>query len=610
MAKRITLIGMMILVLIGLKATNSKQQKHIERARDGYHIIIAPEEFLTQANQLADFYWNQFQIARTVVDQQDIFDQMSGGIEEPEAIRDYLIEFFDDPSIWMDSSVLLMGSGTEEWDTPSDKNRIVVMGYTDDEFVMLDTDNYPDIPIGRFPTQNIEQLELIIDRNIQYITNPTLDWWQNKMLIVADDEHKAGTLEGLSYGSGLNHTARAQQTTEALSDAVWIDRVLGIEYEMDANGNKPEASQAVIDNVNEGRLIWHYIGHGTEDVLGDEDYFRVSTQLQLLQNTDHLPLFTASACSVGDFSSLEFDCIAEQFLTYEDGGAIASVAARAPTSGMANCNLFLAFFQNIINDYQYLGVALLNAKINSGAHIFNSELYNILGDPLLFVNPPQRDENITITGNPETLFYNDDIAISGQLSTNDYSQCEFKAFESEYNCYYSNTMNEYFYEVDYTRFGEPYFEEEIAITGDYYETEFTVTSNIQTGEEARMISYVYGDEGDFVQYLYPITISDETTSPDLLELPSSLVASNYPNPFNPTTTIAYSFPNDCNVELKIYNNKGQMVKTLVQEEQLAGLYETIWNGTDENNKSVSSGIYFYKLETESKTITKKMLLLK
>ncbi|MCK5051570.1 MAG: T9SS type A sorting domain-containing protein [Candidatus Cloacimonetes bacterium] len=610
MAKRITLIGMMILVLIGLKAINSKQQKHIERARDGQHIIIAPEEFLTQANLLADFYWNEFQIVRSVVDQQDIFDQMSGGVAYPEAILDYLIEFFDDPSIWMDSSVLIMGSGTEEWNTPNDKNRIVVIGYTDDEFVMLDTDYYPDIPIGRFPAQNIEQLELIINRNIQYITSPTLDWWRNKMLIVADDEHKGGTLEGLSYSSGLNHTARSQELAESLSDAAWIDRVLGIEYEMNTNGNKPEAAQDVIDKVNDGQLIWHFIGHGNEDVLGDEDYFRVSTQLQLLQNTDHLPLFTAASGSVGDFSSLEFDCMAEQFLTYEDGGAIASIAARAPTSGGSNSVLFLAFFQNIINDYQYLGAALLDAKINSGAGIINSKRFNILGDPLLFVNSPQRDENITIIGNPEILLYNDDISISGQLPSIDYSQCEFKAFESEYDCFYSNSINGYYYEVDYTKFGEPYFEEEIVIAGDYYETSFTVTSGIQTGEEARMISYVYSDEGDFVQYVYPITISDGTSSPDIPELPSSLVASNYPNPFNPSTTIAYSLPNDSMIELIVYNIKGQIVKTLVKGEQLAGTYETVWNGKDNNEKSVSSGIFFYKLTTKDETIMKKMLMLK
>jgi len=610
MAKRVILIGMMILVLIRAGALNPKQQQHIDRARDGQHIIIAPEEFLPLANQLADFYWDEFQINRVIVDQQDIFDQMSGGVEDPEAIRDYLIEFFDDPSIWMDSSVLLMGSGTEDWNTPSDKNRIVVFGYTDDEFVMLDEDNYSDIPIGRFPAQDIEQLELIISRNIQYISNPTLDLYRNKMLIVADDEHKGGNLEGLSQSSGLNHTARAQDLAETLSDALWIDRVLGIEYEMDTNGNKPEASQDIIDIVNEGSLFWHFIGHGTEDVLGDEDYFRASTQLLLLQNEDHLPLFTAASCDVGNFSSLEVDCMAEQFLTYEDGGAIATIAPRMPASGMANSLLFFAFYQNIINEYQNLGAALLDAKINSNASINNSRWYNILGDPLLFVNPPQRDENITINGNPETIFYNDDVLISGQLPTNDYSQCELKAFESEYDCYYSNTLNEYFYEVDYTKFGEPYFEEEIMVAGDFYETSFTVISGIQTGEEARMISYVYGTDGDFVQYKYPITISDGTSSPDLPELPSSLFASNYPNPFNPSTTIAYSLPNDGVIELKVFNTKGQLVKTLEEGEQTAGSYETVWSGKDQNGKRVSSGVYFYKLSTKGDTVMKRMLMLK
>jgi len=85
---------------------------------------------------------------------------------------------------------------------------------------------------------------------------------------------------------------------------------------------------------------------------------------------------------------------------------------------------------------------------------------------------------------------------------------------------------------------------------------------------------------------------------------------NYPNPFNPTTTIAYSLPNDGMVEVSVFNIKGQLVKTLVSGEQLAGNYETVWNGKDSNEKSVSSGIYFYKLSTEDKAIMKKMLMLK
>ncbi len=92
--------------------------------------------------------------------------------------------------------------------------------------------------------------------------------------------------------------------------------------------------------------------------------------------------------------------------------------------------------------------------------------------------------------------------------------------------------------------------------------------------------------------------------------PENLSLDNYPNPFNPSTTISYSLPHDGMVEISVYNIKGQLVKTLVKGEQLAGNYEAVWNGKDKNEKSVSSGIYFYKLSTKDETIMKKMLMLK
>ena len=88
------------------------------------------------------------------------------------------------------------------------------------------------------------------------------------------------------------------------------------------------------------------------------------------------------------------------------------------------------------------------------------------------------------------------------------------------------------------------------------------------------------------------------------------LAQNYPNPFNPTTKISYSIPKDTNVELKIYNIKGELVKTLVNEKNSAGLYDVIWNGKDDGNREVSSGIYFYKIQTDRYSETKKMLLLR
>lgn len=85
---------------------------------------------------------------------------------------------------------------------------------------------------------------------------------------------------------------------------------------------------------------------------------------------------------------------------------------------------------------------------------------------------------------------------------------------------------------------------------------------------------------------------------------------NYPNPFNPETTIEFDLNVKSNIELSIYNVSGQLIKTVREGELNAGTYKVVWNGTDLNGNSVSSGIYYYRLKTDDKTSTKKMLLLK
>jgi len=103
----------------------------------------------------------------------------------------------------------------------------------------------------------------------------------------------------------------------------------------------------------------------------------------------------------------------------------------------------------------------------------------------------------------------------------------------------------------------------------------------------------------------------ESQEPNAEEIVSaSIISSNYPNPFNPTTTIRFSLPDDGDVELSIFNVKGQKVKQLASEEMTAGQHSVVWNGTDGNNKSVASGIYFYKISTGKQKQISKMLLLK
>ena len=88
------------------------------------------------------------------------------------------------------------------------------------------------------------------------------------------------------------------------------------------------------------------------------------------------------------------------------------------------------------------------------------------------------------------------------------------------------------------------------------------------------------------------------------------LSQNYPNPFNPTTTIKFQLPQQEKVVLEIYNTLGEKVKTLVNEVRDPGFYRTIWNGTNNNNINVASGVYIYRIMAGKFVVSKKMMFLK
>jgi len=109
-------------------------------------------------------------------------------------------------------------------------------------------------------------------------------------------------------------------------------------------------------------------------------------------------------------------------------------------------------------------------------------------------------------------------------------------------------------------------------------------------------------------------LNDESSSTlvaKVREIPSEFALSqNYPNPFNPTTSIKYAISQNANVKLVVYNMLGQVVKTLVNQEQEAGYYTIQWNGTNDFGGKVSSGIYIYRIIAGNYISTIKMNLLK
>ncbi|MBT5641425.1 MAG: T9SS type A sorting domain-containing protein [Rhodobiaceae bacterium] len=138
---------------------------------------------------------------------------------------------------------------------------------------------------------------------------------------------------------------------------------------------------------------------------------------------------------------------------------------------------------------------------------------------------------------------------------------------------------------------------------------YATTSNAYTAAEH---GYPAGDLNAFpskkTEWMAAMLSTDLA---DVNVTPSKFVlAQNHPNPFNPTTEIAFTLDQRANVNLSIYNMLGQKVKTLASEFKNAGTHTLQWNGRDEMGQNVSTGVYLYTLTSGSESITKKMAFMK
>ena len=162
------------------------------------------------------------------------------------------------------------------------------------------------------------------------------------------------------------------------------------------------------------------------------------------------------------------------------------------------------------------------------------------------------------------------------------------------------------FELEFTELGEITFDSALFDFPDDYNVYIIVEgmqANLSDGETLTILPEEGGTiEGEIlVQNQY---LSSEDVTVVRVEL------KNYPNPFNPDTNISFNIVTESEVDLTIYNIKGQKVTTLVSGILAPNNYIFNWSGKDRNNNSVASGVYFYQLKTKKETFTKKMILLK
>ncbi len=506
------------------------------------NIIITADMFLDYAEQLAETYELHEDMPSMVVTQQAIFDQFNSGMPDPEAIRRFLLHAFHNYPDYEGVSlknVVLLGSGSIDWRNFSGqadvKNRLILYhrgtDTSDDFFVDMTGDFLPDISIGRLTAQNNDQMRIIFNKLDEYRNNLKPGLWRNTMLIIADDEYTS-----TSFSEWI-HSHQAQQISNTMSEAIITDKVFAIEHSFDSFGNKPTARDDIVEKVNEGKLIWYYIGHGNYDLMGHENYFR-AVDIESLNNREMLPMFIAASCDVGKFDYYSYSSLSERFLVYPDGGSIASLAATGLSSPNANHRLVSGFLDLVVNQYTAPGLSLLLVKQRHTDT--QNRRYAYLGDPVMKIVPPQRVAGIEIEGEPDSLYALQPVNIVGSLYEDieeadrskqnaivrpahresylgrssdvsnysrigSYDTAEVVAFSSERYFRYDVQTLESVFELNYSKWGNAYFRGSSSVENGEFTASFIVPNDIRAGNQGRIISYYFDEESnqDYVSYYYP-----------------------------------------------------------------------------------------------------------
>ena len=350
---------------------------------------------------------------------EDVYESFGGAVTDPLALRNFL------KWVWQGGegrlrSVCFLGDASRD---PRDYRGIfpgrlptwlsvmfprLLTSYlyypyaTDDMLVSFDTPpasipDAPDLACGRLTVRDLEEALDRVDRIIDFDDDLPEGAWRNRVVLAADD------LTQPSYPDGFEraHQDMAEELADAyIPDTIDISKVYLLAYPAASGSHyKPLARQAAREAWNQGLTIFHYIGHGSDDVLADEQLF-LTDDIYALNNGERRGLFLAFSCDVGIYDQVTKQSLAESFVSQERGGAIAAIAASQVSWVGPNNLITRAFYSylfpgRVVDATQTLGEALWLGKIRVWEqypgvyqYVANSQRYTLLGDPELSLPHP------------------------------------------------------------------------------------------------------------------------------------------------------------------------------------------------------------------------------
>ncbi|MCX6157448.1 MAG: type IX secretion system sortase PorU [Ignavibacteriae bacterium] len=402
--------------------TSKVPNQNLRGISDGADFIIyTTSDFLSAANRLktqreAPGEGSPNYLKTLVVDINQVYNEFSGGLVDPVAMRSFLKYAYNN---WSRRPVYVLflgdgsfdykniyNAGTKNYVPPierTDPTMNEIASYNSDDFITEINEDYQtpeavrtDFSSGRFCINSLRDANLIIDKILQYESNQNIGIWKKKIMYCADD---GWTTENNQGEEGDLHTRQCETIAEVYTSKDFEkEKIYIVSYPAiitPQGRRKPGANVDIIKGWNEGRLLINWTGHGSTDLWAHEHVFVKDESIPLMTNKNKYPIVTIASCDLARWDDPFIVSAAEQLIFVPEAGAIAVIAATRPV--YANYNeIFnnalwnnIMFYKDTLNLPIRIGKAMYNVKNQLASIGENDMKFCLIGDPTLRVGIPQ-----------------------------------------------------------------------------------------------------------------------------------------------------------------------------------------------------------------------------
>jgi hypothetical protein len=422
------------------------------------YVIVTHSKFQSQADRLAKLHRDNGLLVH-VVDIQDVYNEFSSGVADPVSIRWLMKMFYDrglsDGSL-MPSSLLLFGDGSFDSKNHKSKNSAYlptfqsrhdnassisyISSFTSDDFFgmlddleSMDASDLIDVGIGRFPVQTEEEAKAIVDKIEHYMNygsdlfsgigcgndgfTSTFGDWRTRSVLIADDQNfDKFVLDCEALSNLVEDEHNEMNTTKIYLDAY---------QQVSTSGGQryPDVEVAINQMINQGALVFNYVGHGGETGLALERIISIP-QINEWSNINKLPLFISATCEFSRFDDPGRTSAGELMLLAPNGGAVAMLTTTRLVYISTNSTLVKNLYSLIYDEtngepYSMGEIIRLTKNLTAGDN--NMRNFTLLGDPALKLGKPRPNiiidslNGVSITESIDTLKSLSKIRVTGHL---------------------------------------------------------------------------------------------------------------------------------------------------------------------------------------------------